>query len=278
MFKLMRRWLSLGPAPVDPSALRQWAQERGHSFRGVRGGARGCVIEGHLGGQAWRIEWGASQRSYIPGLELRLIAELDLPQELMVLVLNHSLMAAMEKTVYEQFVDDVQTRIDTDTPSEMRWLVMFSKLSVQEMGRLQDRYAAVSSVATWLVPWLSSPLNDALAAAADLVGPEQPVALTIGRGRLTLRTALPQPDGGGLAVWFSVFEHAIREARRLRTEWRDAAGGGLTTQPSAWSGQRAGAQPQPDAQPEPVVGEVGVPVGPQLIGGTPAGALAIAPQ
>ena len=235
MFKQLRRWLSRGSAPVDPAALRRWAQERGHSFRRVRGNAQGCVIEGHSGGQAWRIEWGASQRSYIAGPELRLIAELDLPKELMVMVLNRNLMAAMERTVYEQFVDDVQTRIDTDTPSEMRWLVMFSKLSAPELGRLQGRYAAVSSVAPWLVQWLSSPLNDALAATAEMVGPDQPVALTIGRGRLTLRTPLLQPDDDRLVVWFSVFEHATREARRLGSEWRDAAGGGLTTQPSAWS-------------------------------------------
>ena len=235
MFKQLRRWLVRGPAPIDPAALRQWAQERGHSFRGVRGDAQGCVIEGHSGGQAWRIEWGASQRSYITGPELRLIAELDLPKALMVMVLNRNLMAAMEKTVYEQFVDDVQTRIDTDTPSEMRWLVMFSKLGAPELGRLQGRYAAVGSVAPWLAQWLSSPLNDALAATAEMVGPDQPVALTIGRGRLTLRTPLLQPDDGGLEVWFSVFEHAISEARRLGSEWRDAAGGGLTTQPSAWS-------------------------------------------
>lgn len=235
MFKLLRQWLSPGPAPVDPSALREWAQVHGHSFRGVRGKVQGCVIEGQLDGQPWRIEWGASQRSYIAGLELRLIAELGLPKELMVMVLNRSLMATMEKTVYEQFVDEVQTRIDTDTPSEMRWLVMFSKLSAQELGRLQGRYAAVSSVAPWLLQWLSSPLNVALAASAEAVGPAQPVALTIGRGRLTLRTPLPQPDDGELVVWFSVFEHAIREARRLGAEWRNAAGSGLTTQPSAWS-------------------------------------------
>jgi len=166
---------------------------------------------------------------------LRLMAELDLPKELMCMVLNRSLMAAMEKTVYEQFVDDVQTRIDTDTPSEMRWLVMYSKVGPQDLGRLRERYAAVCSVAPWLVQWLASPLNDALAATAEVIAPDQPVALTIGRGRLTLRTSLQQPDDGGLAIWFSVFEHAVREARRLGSEWRDAAGGGLTTQPSAWS-------------------------------------------
>lgn len=235
MLKLMRRLLSCGPGPAEPVALQHWAEERGYSFRRVRGNAQGCVIEGQQGAQTWRIEWGASQRSYIPGPELRLMAELDLPKELMAMVLNRSLMAVMEKTVYEQFVDDVQTRIDTDTPSEMRWLVMFTKLGPQDMGRLRERYAAVSSVAPWLVQWLASPLNDALAATTEMVRSDQPVALTLGRGRLTLRTALPQPDAANLAIWFSVFEHAVREARRLGSEWRNAAGGGLTTQPSAWS-------------------------------------------
>jgi len=235
MLKLLRRLLSRGPGTAEPVALQRWALDHGHRFRRVRGKAQGCVIEGQLGAQAWRIEWGASQRGYVPGPELRLMAELDLPKALTAMVLNRNLMAVMEKTVYEQFVDDVQTRIDTDTPSEMRWLVMFTKLGPHDLGRLRERYAAVSSVAPWLVQWLASPLNDALAATTEMVQADQPVALTIGRGRVTLRTSMPYPDAAGLAIWFSVFEHAVREARRLGAEWRDAAGGGLTTQPSAWS-------------------------------------------
>ena len=234
MLKLLRRLLPSAPGPVEPLVLQQWAHDHGHRFRRVRN-APGCVIEGQQGGQPWRIEWGASQRNYIPGFELRLIAELDLPHALMALVINRSLMALMEQTVYDQFVDDVQTRIDTTTPSEMRWLVMYTKLAPAELGRLHCRYGAVCSVAPWLQQWLASPLNDALMATVDMVQADQPVALTVARGRLTLRTLLPHPDTAALAVWFSVFEHALREARRLGTEWRSAAGGGLTTQPSAWS-------------------------------------------
>ena len=226
MLNLMRRLLARGPAPVEPLALEQWAQAHGHKFRRVHCAA-GCVIEGQLGAQPWRIEWGASQRSYIPGFELRLIAELGLPKGLMCLVLNRSLMAAMEKAVYDQFVDDVQTRIDTDTPAEMRWLVMYSKVGSQDLGRLRERYGAVGSVLPWLVQWLASPLNDALVATAEDIPSDQPVALTIGRGRLTLRTALLKPDAGALAIWFSVFEHALREACRLGDEWVDVASGGL---------------------------------------------------
>ena len=232
MLKTLRRLLSRGAPPLETTALQQWAKERGHGWRRVRG-AEGCVIDGRQGTAKWRLEWGASQRDYIVNQELRFIAELDLPHSLLAMVLNRPLMEAMEKAVYEQLVDDVQTRIDTDTPAEMRWLVMYSKLSNPDLGRLQARYGAVSSVTPWMLQWLAGPLNDALATTIDEVPPEQPLVLTIGRGRLTLRTAMAQPNAQQLALWFSVFEHAMREALRLGGEWRDAAGA-LTTQPSAW--------------------------------------------
>ena len=234
MLKFLRRLLPRNPVSVEPVALQRWADERGHGFRRVRDAA-GCVIDGQLAGQAWRVEWGTPQRDYIGGFELRMIAELDLPHQLMAMVLNRPLMAAMETTVYEHFVDDVQTRIDTETPPEMRWLVMYTKLGSQDLGRLRERYGAVCSVQPWLLQWLGGPLNDALATTVELVKPDVPVVLTISRGRLTLRTAMPEPDTQQLALWFSVFEQALHEARRLGAEWREAAGGGLTTQPSAWS-------------------------------------------
>ncbi len=227
MLNLMSRLLARSPARVEPLALEQWARARGHKFQRVRSAA-GCVIDGQFGAQSWRIEWGASQRSYIPGFELRLIAELDLPKGLMCMVLNRSLMAAMEKTVYDQFVSDVQTRIDTDTPSEMRWLVMYGKVGPQELGRLREGYGAVGSVMPWLVQWLASPLNEALSATADDIRSDQPVVLTIGRGRLTLRTAMGKPDAAVLAIWFSVFEHAVRQACRLGVDGVDLNSGRLT--------------------------------------------------
>ena len=245
MLKTLRRLLSGAPGQADPAGLLRWAEERGFGWRHARH-AEGCVIDGKFGQQSWRIEWGASQRDYISGMELRLISELDLPKELMAMVLNRQLMEAMEKAVYERYVDDVQTRIETDTPAEMRWLVMFPKSAVFDLGRLKDRYGAVCSIEPWMAQWLQSSLNDALAATLDLAAPDVPVVLTIGRGRLTLRTAMPQPDARTLAQWFSVFEHALREARRLGTEWRDVSGAGLTTQPSAWAQSELPATKVPD--------------------------------
>jgi hypothetical protein len=245
MLKTLRRLISGPSKQADPAELRQWAQDHGHGWRRVRD-AEGCVIDGKLGPQDWRIEWGAPQRDYITGMELRLMAELDLPKELMAMVLNRQLMETMEKAVYERYVDDVQTRIETDTPAEMRWLVMFAKINPQDMGRLKDRYGAVCSIEPWMLQWLQSPLNDALAATLGMASPDEPVVLSIGRGRLTLRTTLPEPDAKRLAQWFSVFEHALREAKRLGTEWRDVAGAGLTTQPATWAQSELPASKMPD--------------------------------
>jgi hypothetical protein len=192
------------------------------------------------------MEWGPAQRDYISGFELRLIAELDLPKELVAMVLNRPLMETMEVIVYERYVDDVQTRIDTDTPPEMRWLVLYPKTSNQDMGRLRDRYSAVCSIEPWMQQWLQGSLNDALAATLDLTPPEQPVVMTIGRGRLLLRTPMAKPDARHLAMWFSVFDHALREAHRLSSEWREGASPGLTTQPSAWARSELPGNPTPD--------------------------------
>lgn len=234
MLNQLRRLFAGAPDQADASVLRQWAEERGHGWRRVRG-AEGCVVDGRTGTRSWRIEWGPSQRDYIPGFELRLIAELDLPKELVAMVLNRTLAETMEATVYERYVDDVQTRIDTDTPPEMRWLVLYPRLGPADLGRLRERYAAVGSIEPWLQQWLQGPLNDALAATLDLASAAQPVVLTLARGRLLLRTPMAEVDARHLALWFSVFEHALREAARLGTEWRSGANPGLTTQPSAWA-------------------------------------------
>jgi hypothetical protein len=35
-------------------------------------------------------------------------------------------------------------------------------------------------------------------------------------------------------MWLSVFEHALREGRRLNREWQESADADHSTQPAAW--------------------------------------------
>ncbi len=217
---------------AHPAALQQWADAGGHAYRRVRD-AGGCVIEGQTGVRPWRIEWGESQRSYITSCELRLTAELGLSHVLMAMVLTRVLMAEMEREVYEQYVNDVQTRIDTNTPPEMRWLVMYAKLDGSALGLLKNRFGAVGSAPPWVLQWLSGSLRDALLGAAGAVRPDHPMAMMISRGRLTLRTAMPMPDAGKLALWFSLFEVALRSACAVGEELQPLTPG-LSTQPGGW--------------------------------------------
>jgi len=233
MIKSFRQFLAKAPTAPDVAVFQGLAQGRGLALRRARGGA-GCVLEGPLGGQACRIEWGESQRSYISGMELRLMGELALPRELVVMVLNRALMQAMETQAYEQLVNDVQTRVDTSVPTEMRWLVMHGRLPATELGRLRERYGAVSNLQPWVTHWLRSPLSDALVAAADAVPHSQPMVLTVRTGRVLLRTAMPEPDAAALVQWVSVFEHALREAAGLGSQWKTSQMGGPHTQPCAW--------------------------------------------
>jgi hypothetical protein len=204
-----------------------WAQANGWRLRGVRE-ADGFVIDGRSGTQPWRLEWGPSQRHYIAGAELRLRAELDLPRELQVLVLDRALMESMERAVFEQYVEGVQTRIDTGTPAEMRWLVMYPKLAGSELKVLRDGWGAVGSYKPWLVQWLDGALGRALAALP--AGGGEPRVLLIARGRLSLRTALAEPAIEPLRRWVGLFECALQEARRVAVDNADLAA--PSTQPS----------------------------------------------
>jgi hypothetical protein len=223
----LKRLFGTAGVPVDWEPVVGWAQGRQLQFRAV--GTEGFVLDGTLGASAWRLEWGPSQRPYIAGQELRIRSELGLAPELQVVLMNRALQEKMEKDVFEQYVEGVQTRIDNQTPPEMRWLVMYPKLPGSEMPELRERFVALASSKGWLQRWLAGPLTQALAAVRFT--PETPVVLMIGRGRLMLRTAQPEPEVAALQGWLRMFEAAMREALRAASE---AGEGPSTTGASQW--------------------------------------------
>lgn len=225
MLKELRRWLGVGTdRPPEMSALTRWAERGGHHFKAVRGNS-GCVITGGEGAMAWRAEWGQSQRHYIAGPEMRLIGEPGLPKDIQALVINRVLGESIERAVFEQYVDDVKTQVDAQTPPETRWLVMFPKLGATEMGDLRSRYTALGNSAALVQQWLQSPLRQSLTGTLGSVGTTEPVVLTIARGRVTLRTAMATPDTERLALWMGVFLSAMQHASALAESWREVERG-----------------------------------------------------
>lgn len=202
------------PVPEVWEGIAAWAASRDFTFRPV--GDDGFVIDGRQEQTAWRLEWGLSQRSYFEGSELRIRCDLRLGTDLQCLVIDRPLQQTLEAAVFDQYVEGVQTRIDTETPPEIRWLVMFPKLAGSEMPALRERYAALASVKPWLLRWLQGPLTDALAAWPN--DPASPLVLAIGRGRLTLRTRLAVPELRPLQARLRLFEAALREAERVKDQ------------------------------------------------------------
>ncbi|MBL8340692.1 MAG: hypothetical protein JNL30_04420 [Rubrivivax sp.] len=226
----IKRWLGSSAKTEMPEydSVAPWAESHQYGFRAVPN--EGFVVDGRLGPTAWRLEWGPSQRPYIQGHELRLRSELGLGSELQLLVMNRRLAEKMEKDMFDQFVEGVQTRIDNQTPPEMRWLVMFPKLAGSEMGALKERWVALASQKPWLTQWLAGPLAAALGALR--IDEALPMVLMIGRGRLMLRTALPEAHVAQLQGWLRFFETAIREARRVANDNPDSMS--PSQAPSVW--------------------------------------------
>jgi len=231
MLEGLKRLFAASPAAPaqDWEGIAPWAQQKQYEFRGVQ--SEGFVIDGRLGATPWRLEWGPSQRPYIQGQELRIRSELGLSSDLQLVLMNRHLQESMEKAVFDQYVEGVQTRIDNQTPPEMRWLVMFAKLAGTEMPLLRERFVALSSLKDWLLHWLDGPLTQSLAALR--LEPTAPLVLMIGRGRLMLRTPLADAEVESLQAWLRLFETAMREARRVASESNDSIS--PSTAPSLWS-------------------------------------------
>jgi hypothetical protein len=233
------------PVCFDAGAVQSWAQCRGWVMKPVRG-AVGFIVEAQLAHQAFRLEWGPAQRDYIPGQELRLRAEMGLPEELQALLMSRSLQEPMEARVFEDFVEDVQTRIDTRTPPEMRWLVMYPRLAASELGALKAEYVAAGSHKAWLVSWLAAEAVQKAMTSALPTSPAShaPLVVTCQRGRLTLRTGLAEPNADALQALTQRYEALLASALAVGVSDSILA---PSTLPDSWDSSAAPAMP--DAQP-----------------------------
>ncbi|MEF7612540.1 hypothetical protein V4F39_01375 [Aquincola sp. MAHUQ-54] len=234
MFQTLKRWLSRRTERPAWSAVADWAESAGHSFKRTREGG-GFVIEPAAASQGWRLEWGPSQRGYIEGNELRLRGDLKGGEELQMLVISRRLMEALEKQVFEQFTEGLQTRMDAETPEEMRWLVLFPAQPAYASKALQEGFGAVGSSLAAVEQWLSGPLSARLVEARrQWLAEDDPFVLIALRGRLTLRARMAEPDAELVRALVQLFDTALREGRRAAASW--TAADEASTPPGDWTG------------------------------------------
>lgn len=242
MLDAFKRWISRGTGPAGWPAVAEWAKAAGHTYKRTRDGL-GFVVDSDEPGNAWRLEWGPSQRPYITGHELRLRTELRTGAGLNLLLITRPLMEALEKQVYEQTTEGNQTLMDDAMPEEMRWLVLYPKLPSAELKDLRDAFSVHGNLAPAVAGWVGGPLGVALTSArAAWLDPARPLVMMVQRGRLTLRTGLADPEVAAIEPWIGLFRVAAREARRHADHWAQAAGT-VSTQPSLWGRPSDGSEP-----------------------------------
>jgi len=212
MLASITRWFSRQPQAARWPALEAWSAERGWTFKTSRQ-LDGFVIEALSEG--WRLEWGPSHRRYLGSHELRLRADTGLHTQGHAAIMPKGLLTTLERNLFDEFVEGVQTRLDDATPEEVRWLAMSPKLSATELGPLKDYLAVVGNIVPWLNAWLAGATGhhlEAMMAERPMDG-GAPFALVLQQGQLVLRMGLTEPDPAALTEAARLFKVALAEAR-----------------------------------------------------------------
>ncbi|HEY9105595.1 MAG TPA: hypothetical protein VIN58_02865 [Roseateles sp.] len=233
--KQVKHWLVTRANAARWRPIQDWAEARGGDFRQTRDGLGFLIEQPKALPGPLRIEWGVSQRSYLPGTELRMRCEMGLHPDLQVMVLCRTLMEHLERAVFEAYTDTLKTRVDTDTPEEMRWLVMFPKFNNAASQIVRQRYGVVGVTKDLASAWVDGDLGEALVQASqDLLPEGHPFVLMSMRGNLYLRTEMSEPDLPKVQALVRLLETAARAAQHVNGRLSDA-GAWPTTQSVAWT-------------------------------------------
>jgi len=233
--KQVKHWLVTRANAARWRPIEEWAAARGAEFKQTRDGQGFLIEQANALPGRMRIEWGVSQRSYLPGSELRMRCEMRLHPDLQLMVLCRTLMENLERAVFEAYTDTLKTRVDTDTPEEMRWLVMFPKFNNAASQIVRQRYGVVGVTKDLTSAWIDGELSEALAQASqDLLPEGHPFVLMSMRGNLYLRTEMGEADLPRLQALVRLLECAAREALRVNARLSDA-GAWPTTASVAWT-------------------------------------------
>ena len=220
MFKRIKKWVVRPPGSrqhsADLKAADAWATAHGFKFESLPEGGD-FALTGLLDGRPWRMERTAPGREFIMEAELRALAELGLPEDVSVMVINRPLKDELEKHVYEQVTDGVQTMLDADMPEEARWLALYDEVgwSTAPM-EFWDHYAIVADSRNHAEQWLEWGLMSLLLHwPTPAVQQMTPFILQMQRGRVYLRMEYPQADLPTLEHALAVFMQSCVSARSI---------------------------------------------------------------
>jgi hypothetical protein len=249
VIKQVKHWMKLRASASLWKPVAEWSASRGGVFQLTEEGEGFLIDEPSFPPGPLRIEWGAPQRDYVMGQELRMRLELKLSPDLQVMVIERELLDVLERAVFEAYTDTLQTRMDADTPEEMRWLVMFGKAEQWTSKVARSRFSACGVTKELAAAWVDGSLGESLALATqDLVPAKHPFVMLTQRGNLYLRTRMPEVELEAIKGFLKLAESAAREARQVQSRLAE-----IGLWPSSTSGvfppsSRLGEEPsQPEA-------------------------------
>jgi hypothetical protein len=203
----------MGNSQMGHGPVSEWAGTQGFAFSAEATG-RGIALDGSVKGKPWRLQLGRPSRKYIFGEEIRARAELDLPGDVAVLVMNRPLRDALEKQAYEMYTDPLQTSTDPNLPEEMRWLAMFDEVGWETLPQaFTDRYAILTDDRDNAVGWLDDALIQAtLDWPVPGPTPQVPFMMLLLRGKAYLRMEYTPSDMPTLQHAAAIFTTACESA------------------------------------------------------------------
>ncbi|GAP34591.1 hypothetical protein [Piscinibacter sakaiensis] len=211
MLDALKRLFSSSPGQPDWREVSGWARSQQYAFKIVREAA-GFAIDGAFGSLPWRLEWGPPQRAYVKTRELRLRMALAVPEDAQALLLNRSLLDALEAQTFEDFTQGTQTYVGSAIPEEMRWLAMWQRSPLPGQRELRQHLAALAPDPAIAARWVDGPLGlQLLGLREGLLKAQPPFLLMANRGRLYLRMELAEATAPALAEAVGVFGVAAQQ-------------------------------------------------------------------
>jgi hypothetical protein len=242
MLDSFKRLISRHTEPSPWPEVQRWVHAQKMVFNHLED-MQGFWVEGGLQSRPWRLEWGPPQRQYIKGAELRMRIDLgaSMATELQMLLLSKTLFETLEHNTFERYTETTQTLIDTDSPEEMRWLVMYPATNFQASKAVRAAFHMVSGSPLEAAHWVEGELAQQLDGCLDhLLAADPPFMLMVLHHRIYLRMQLIEPELEPISQALTLFETAILQALQtaaLATRPDDPTWTQTTTAGTAWQTQ-----------------------------------------
>ncbi|MEJ6023074.1 hypothetical protein [Ramlibacter sp. PS4R-6] len=201
------------PSQFAAGPMSEWAATQGFGFSVLDGG-QNVALEGKIGGRPWRLQLGKPTRNYIFGEEVRGRAELGIPEDVAVLVMNRPLKEALEKRAYEMYTNTLQTSVDSSLPEEMRWLAMFEEVAWEKLPEhFWTRFSVLTDNRACALAWIDPVLAELLTEwPRPAPSAEVPFVLLLLNGKAYLRMEYTPAELGTLQHAARIFTSACEAA------------------------------------------------------------------